>query len=200
MSARLAIEGKRFGRLVAVGFGSTDRHGKARWLVKCDCGQRLTVKATSLVTGNTRSCGCLKRQLAVTRGRETSTVHGHARPQSRTYVSWQAMLKRCINPSDVAFHNYEGRGITVCERWQRFENFLADMGERPKGKTLDRIDNDKGYDLGNCRWATPSEQAQNRRAMLSLSTNEIRALMSALRRSPSPILHGVLTRIRRFAR
>jgi len=110
------------------------------------------------------------------------------------------MLKRCINPSDVAFHNYEGRGITVCERWQRFENFLADMGERPKGKTLDRIDNDKGYDLGNCRWATPSEQAQNRRAMLSLSTNEIRALMSALRRSPSPILHGVLTRIRRFAR
>lgn len=88
--------------------------------------------------------------------------HGHAIRRTPTYASWQSMLYRCKAPK---YKYYSQRGITVCDRWRTFENFLADMGERPDGTTLDRRDNDKGYEPGNCRWSTPAEQSRNARGL-----------------------------------
>jgi len=108
------------------------------------------------------SCGCEKREQTIQR----FTKHGHSSNGilTRTYNSWRKMKERCLNFEAINFDDYGGRGITVCERWMQFENFLADMGERPEGKTLDRYpDNDGNYEPGNVRWATPKEQYANRR-------------------------------------
>jgi hypothetical protein len=157
------MTGRRIGRLVVRSRASENRGGTtARWLCLCDCGNERVVDGSSLRIGKTRSCGCLTADVA----RERSTKHGHntTAGKSPEYGAWASMVGRCTNPNNRSWGHYGGRGIAVCERWMEFENFLADMGNRPSSDhSLDRINNDGGYGPGNCRWATRAEQSRNRR-------------------------------------
>jgi hypothetical protein len=160
--------GQRFGRLVANEIVGRSADRKVLWRCQCDCGQAVIVRSSKLTTGHTESCGCLVGDQL----RERKLVHGHKRRakvggQSRTYTTWSCMKRRCQSVENSNYRFYGGRGIKVCERWQTFENFLADMGERPAGKTLDRIEVNGNYEPGNCKWSTHSEQVRNRRLVRS---------------------------------
>lgn len=132
---------------------------KKAWECLCECGKTSDVRGANLRIGKTNSCGCLKKEkMAIGLGIK------HGMYKSRTYKSWDSMLERCLNPRNKCYESYAGRGILVCGRWRVFDNFLADMGERPEGMSLDRIDNNGNYEPGNCRWATAKTQSSNTRA------------------------------------
>lgn len=137
------------------------------WLVKCDCGSEVRM-TTGQLSGRTRSCGCWKRENG------TRLTHGMGRKggrRSRVYRIWNAMRQRCGNPNQPHYARYGGLGVTVCERWEKFENFYADMGDPPTDThSLDRIDPFGNYEPGNCRWATREEQARNTRRTRSKGT------------------------------
>jgi hypothetical protein len=132
------------------------RHGHVMWRCQCKCGRVVLKIGTKLVTGKTKTCGC----------RPGSLRHGHTRlyQETRTYRIWRNMTARCRRANHPDYPDYGGRGVTVCERWKTFDNFLADMGECPTGMQIDRFPNNNGnYEPGNCRWATGSQNCRNKR-------------------------------------
>ncbi|WP_174958551.1 hypothetical protein [Burkholderia aenigmatica] len=156
------MAGKKYGRLTAIRKTGEKYFNAYKWEFLCDC-ENTVFLAASHVMGSQKSCGCSKLDS------KPSLTHGHSatidRPETPTYTSWSQMKSRCHGNDPRTAHHYKGRGIKVCDRWlNSFENFLADMGERPKGMSLDRWPNMHGdYEPGNCRWATQAQQLANTR-------------------------------------
>lgn len=187
---RKDLVGRRFGRLVVTGPAPNRRRGSGRsdvfWACVCECGVKLELRSNSLLTRNTASCGCLQKELAANRCRLGAKAKPPTSPkpplkqrlgrrdwrgQLRSanylaYVSWSQMRQRCLDRGCHGYTRYGGAGIGVCERWVSFEAFLSDMGPRPsRSFSLDRIDNLRGYEPGNCRWATHQTQSRNKRGL-----------------------------------
>jgi hypothetical protein len=143
------------------------------WACLCSCGQLVTARRDDLQSGHKKSCGCYRREHCREIGKQITHGHKVGGVESPTHVTWRSMLDRCLNPQAANFGRYGGAGITVCEEWKDFKRFLADVGERPAGTTIDRIDGRLGYEPGNVRWATPREQAQNRRPRVSVESEQL---------------------------
>lgn len=151
----LDLTNQKFNRLTAIRHVPNPERKSRYWLFICECGTTKIIKGTHVTSGLIQSCGC--------RRREISSEITHGMTNTPTFKSWNAMRGRCLNPKDAAYQSYGGRGIDIHPAWDKFENFLATMGVRPAGSSLDRIDNNKGYGPDNCRWATSLQQVRNRR-------------------------------------
>lgn len=172
MSRMIDMLGLRVGRLTVIerapNYRTIGGALTAQWLCRCECGAAVTVRGSLLRKARTKSCGCLKREMWAAQ----RTVHGESKRNTVEYRAWKAMRSRCSNPNLREWPLYGGAGITVCQQWGDFAVFLTDMGRRPKGKTsVDRIDRTRGYEPGNCRWATQVEQMRNTRSNRMISWN-----------------------------
>lgn len=163
----LDLTGHKYGRLRVLSFAGRDGSNKLRWLCRCDCGNETSVRGNSLRTGNTQSCGCYELEQI----KKANFKHGHSQ-RSKTYNSWVSMKDRCYRETHKDYLLYGGRGITVCKRWRNsFLNFLEDMGIRPDGMTLDRIDSNGNYEPSNCRWSPPEIQNRNTSKNVNITHN-----------------------------
>lgn len=154
---KIDISGQRFGRWEVM-----SRAKGSKWHCRCDCGAERVVTGSSLKLGKSQSCGCYSRERSTTHGMERTSI----------YNIWAHMLRRCTNPNASSYAHYGGRGIKVCDRWRSFENFYADMGDRPtSGHSLDRINNNGNYEPGNVRWATAKQNIRNRRTTATVTIN-----------------------------
>lgn len=154
---KINLGGKKFGRLLVISEAGRNHDSRVLWNCLCDCGKTKIVLSSHLLRGAIRSCNCLRDE-TVRRAR----THGYSR--TPIYEIWCGMIKRCRNPKTQFYPYYGGRGIKVCERWDRFENFLEDMGQRPSPlHSIDRKDVNGNYEPGNCEWSTATKQARNTR-------------------------------------
>lgn len=157
------LTGQKFGKRRVLGYAGKDSGGKTLWYCLCHCGVKKVMLGMQLRVKNPTQCKSCSNKY-----NPNGLTHGHSAGGrlSKTYLSWRGAKARCFNENTKTYHYYGGRGITMCARWADpelgFQNFLADMGERPEGHTIDRINNDGNYEPGNCRWATPSQQNSNR--------------------------------------
>lgn len=151
------VPGAVFGLLTVLELHGKSKSGRPIWLCRCRCGKQSKPWGDSLLKGATTSCGCDRYRKAA----EASTVHGLSRHSAAN--TWYHIVSRCNNPENSDYKDYGGRGIKLCERWENLENFIADMGERPKGYSIERLNNDLGYEPGNCVWADNKTQARNKR-------------------------------------
>jgi hypothetical protein len=186
----LDLKGRRFGRLQVIeragSYKNPSGGASALWRCLCDCGKELVTTSNRLVGEQTQSCGCKHREIVTARmkvlgkksGNESpSFKHGQSNNRTKkgssSYISWQAMKQRCLDPNAEKYPNYGATGVTVSERWlgeNGFTNFLADLGKRLPGTTLGRFGDVGNYEPGNCRWMTPAEQRQNWRPDRNMST------------------------------
>lgn len=174
------LTGERFGRLAVLRYSHSNKNKQRIWECQCDCGNIIFANSNQLVSGNTRSCGCLQKEIAKAIGRKVLKTHGLSKvngKKTRLYRIWAGMNTRCNNPNDKAYKEYGGRGIHICKEWREkgfkaFHNWAIANGYK-ESLTIDRIDNNKGYSPENCRWATYKEQNRNKRSNTILAFNGV---------------------------
>lgn len=168
------LTGETFGKWVVLERSQNDQKQHAMWLCRCECGNTSIVRSADLTHGKSTNCGCVRRDIVGARFR----THGKTR-KCRAYGIWKAIKQRCLYKRHVSRKSYSARGITICDEWKdNFEQFLLDMGECPPGMTIERIDNDRGYEPENCRWATMSDQCNNKRSNRTLEHNGVKLSMA----------------------